>query len=124
MLGGSTICVTFCVARYYRVHVAQPGTTKTFLLDINLPDAYWNIKECIALLPCMYHPMQLPPTNTSVTSHAPFQQSNLVPRPFLWNKTTMHLPFTYICHAHLKWQHLNARPLIFHIGTMMLQSCK
>jgi len=28
-----------------------------------------------------------------------FQQPSLVPRLFFWNKTTMHLPFTYAMHT-------------------------
>jgi len=96
MLSGST--VYFWVARYSRVHVPQPSTRKTF----SLLDAYWSTKESL------YHPMHLPiKTNVpSIYMPCTFQQPSLVPWLFFRNETTMHLPFTYICHAHPTGWHI------------------
>ena len=69
-------------------------------LPFSLPDAYWSIKESHTPF-TMHHPMHLPnKCIPSIYMPCTFQQPSLVSRLFFWNKTTMHLPFTYICHAH------------------------
>ena len=68
-------------------------------LPFSLPDAYWSIKESHTPF-TMHHPMHLPNKCTIYLHACTFQQPSLVPRLFFWNKTAMHLPFTYICHAH------------------------
>ena len=73
-------------------------------LPFSLSDAYWSIYDKESYAPfTMHHPMHLP-NKCTIHLHMPctFQQPILVPRLFFWNKTTMHLPFTYICHAPLQ----------------------
>ena len=68
-------------------------------LPFSLPDAYWSIKESHTPFACTI--LCTFQTNVpSIYMPCTFQQPSLVPRLFFWNKTTMHLPFTYICHAH------------------------
>ena len=70
-------------------------------LPFSLPDAYWSIKESHTRT--FYHAPSYAPSKQMYhpfTCHAPFNNLVLFPcRLFFWNKTTMHLPFTYAMHT-------------------------
>ena len=75
-------------------------------LPFSLPDAYWSIKEShtctftMHLLPCTIL-CTFQPNVPSIYMPCTFQQPSPVPRlAIFWNKTTMHLPFTYIYAMH------------------------
>ena len=73
-------------------------TRKAFLL------AYWSIKESYTPF-TMHHPMHLP--NKCIIHLHAMHLPSLVPRLFIWNKTTMHLPFTTNLALRLGWKKKN-----------------
>ena len=69
MLGGSTIYVTFWVARYSRVHILQRGNRKAFLLDRSFLMLTGVYKKAIHLLPCTI-PCTFQPNQCTTRLHA------------------------------------------------------